>query len=183
MPKKQRPGAVTIDPQPTQPEAPKRTGRLDEWIETRALQMMRLDYYDVEIQMGVMTVEEAINSSYNDQDMRSLYFERIRAELEFLGEEEWFKTKLGDVTSKPNLEDILKYNEDFINQQEQFSNKEVVYFKNRPTAFTLDKPCFTCGQKQLIPEAAVFTRAADEAQDQFATCKNCSSRFPLHSVM
>ena len=184
MPKKQRPGTVVTPSEPQPEVAPARTlGRLDEWIEKRALQMMRRDYYDVEIQMGVMTEEEAFNSSYNDQEMRTLYFERIKSELDFYAGEEWFKTKVGNVTTKPNLEDILGYNEEFINKQEQFSNKEVVFFKNRPTAFTLDKPCFTCGQKQLIPEAAVFTRAADEAQDQFATCKNCSSRFPLHSVM
>lgn len=189
MPKKQRPSPTAPAPEPstvTPPEEisniPVRDG-LDEWIEKRALQMMRRDYYDVEIQMGIMTEEEALKSSYNDQDTRILYFDRIKSELDFFSGEDWYKTRVGNVITKPNLEDVLRYNEDFVSQQEQFSNKEVVFFKNRPTAFTLDKPCFTCGQKQLIPEAAVFTRAADEAQDQFATCKNCSSRFPLHSVM
>jgi DNA-directed RNA polymerase subunit M/transcription elongation factor TFIIS len=109
----------------------------------------------------------------------------IRVELEmFRADYPDFDTKLaGAVRSRAYDVDFHGWFEDQVNSLEEFRNGEVVYFRKRTTAFVLEKPCPNCGKRELIAEAAVFTRAADEAVDQFATCKNCSARYRLQSVI
>jgi DNA-directed RNA polymerase subunit M/transcription elongation factor TFIIS len=162
------------------------SGSLLGWAQKRAIHMLRKKAFAYELAQGLMSdretqgyknfevplIEEAVRHTLADVELnKELYGQR-------------FEDVLNEAISSENLEfDFENWDNEFRAKISDFQNYEVVFFRNRTTAFTLSKSCPNCGQKKLVAEGQVFTRSADEAASQFATCKNCSSRFRLQSVL
>lgn len=155
------------------------------WLEKKAKRDIRRDIFFLELNTGIFT--EADIETYNipDTQLISKTISRLEAEVEYYKQTyPGVSDKLTEALNSDNLDfDIYLLDENNKQGLVDFQNFEIVFFKNRTTAFTLEKPCPNCGKKELIAEAMVFTRSADEAQDQFASCKNCSSRYKLRSVI
>lgn len=177
----QQPPAVTT---PILPQG--ETGTLLAWSQKRAVHGLRKKMFAYELAQGILTEQET--QSYRNFDV-TLIEETVRhtlaeVELNKVLHGERFETILEEAVRSENLNfDFESWDRGFQEKLENFQDYEVVFFRNRTTAFTLTKPCPNCGQKKLVAEGQVFTRSADEAASQFATCKNCSSRFRLHSVL
>jgi DNA-directed RNA polymerase subunit M/transcription elongation factor TFIIS len=162
------------------------TGTLLAWAQKRALYNLRRKMFAYELAQGLITEQETV--AYNKFDV-TVIEDTVRhtlAEVELAKElhGDRFQVALQEAIRTDNLTlDIDAWDNAFQEKLDDFQNYEVVFFRNRTTAFTLTKSCPNCGQKKLVAEGQVFTRSADEAATQFATCKNCSSRFRLHSVL
>jgi len=156
------------------------------WAQKKAINMLKRQIFAFELEQGLVTEEEI--KVFNDLDV-PLIEETVRnilAEIELNKSiyGEVFENVVKEAVEKNDLDfDFQAWNDNFRGKLADFQDYEVVFFRNRTTAFTLPKPCPNCGQKKLVAEGQVFTRAADEAASQFATCKNCSSRFRLQSVL
>lgn len=184
-----RPSSSTV--QPGQPPSASTLGETGGspvlgWAQKKVIQTIVKQTFAYELTQGIITVEEA--KGYTDVSV-PLIEELVRhllAEIELkkatFGEK--FEKALNKAVEEKNYDfDLELWDEDFQTKLTDFQDYEVVFFRNRTTAFTLPKPCPNCGQKKLVAEGQVFTRSADEAASQFATCKNCSSRFRLQSVL
>ena len=162
------------------------SGSVLSWAQKRANHQLRKKIFAYELSQGLLTGAETL--AYKVPDV-TLIEEAVRHTLadvelnkELFGDA--FQAVLDEAVRTENLDfDFDTWNADFRDQVAGFQDFEVVFFRNRTTAFTLSKSCPNCGQKKLVAEGQVFTRSADEAASQFATCKNCSSRFRLHSVL
>jgi len=159
---------------------------LETWISKRVRNAVLKRMFQLEIDQGLVDEEEVLR--YPDVDIASIQegIRETKVEIEAYTMEygESFQNALSEaVRSKNYSMDFFLWAADMRDALENYKNKEIVYLRKRTTAFTLEKPCPNCGKKELIAEAAVFTRAADEAVDQFATCKNCSARYRLQSVL
>jgi DNA-directed RNA polymerase subunit M/transcription elongation factor TFIIS len=156
------------------------------WAQKRAIHMLRVKTFAYELSQGLLTDREIVG--YRNIDI-PIVEEAVRHTLadvelnkEIYGER--FQEALDEAVRTENLDfDFEAWDPEFREKFSDFQTYEVVFFRNRTTAFTLSKSCPNCGQKKLVAEGQVFTRSADEAASQFATCKNCSSRFRLHSVL
>lgn len=162
------------------------TETLETWISKRARKMVLNRLFSLELEMGLINDSEL--ESYKDLDIALVQSEikdvRLEIEMYKLDYGASFEQALEEaVRTKNYLFDFFLWVDQKREALEEFRDKEIVYFRKRTTAFTLEKPCPNCGKKELIAEAAVFTRAADEAVDQFATCKNCSARYRLQAVL
>lgn len=157
---------------------------LSSWIQMRAMAILRSQTFSYELFQGI--VKEDDIKSYGDlkTDMMEETIRHTLSQIELHKDEPGFTEALKRaVANKDYTFDFETWDSTFNTNLQTFQDYEVVFFRNRTTAFTLPKPCPNCGQKKLIAEGSVFTRAADEAASQFATCKNCSSRFRLQSVL
>lgn len=159
---------------------------LENWIAKKARMNLLKKQFAFELEQGLLTLQDiesytglAIGRIQEEiRDIR-LSIEMYKAEFP----ETFMRDLLSEIRAgKPDF-DFFLWVEDNRRELREFQDKEVVYYRKRTTAFTLEKPCPNCGKKDLIAEAAVFTRAADEAVDQFATCKNCSARYRLQAVL
>jgi DNA-directed RNA polymerase subunit M/transcription elongation factor TFIIS len=148
------------------------------------MKILRRQTFSYELSQGIVKEEDI--QTYGDlkTDVIEEMIRHTLSQIELRTDEPGFNAALNKAVSTKNYDfDFDTWDSDFSDQLKNFQDYEVVFFRNRTTAFTLPKPCPNCGQKKLIAEGAVFTRAADEAASQFATCKNCSSRFRLQSVI
>jgi len=159
---------------------------LENWIARKARNNLLRKQFSFELEQGILTLQDV--ETYTGLAVGRIQEEikDIRLMIE-LYSHEYPETFMRDLMSairsgKPDF-DFFLWVEDNRRDLQEFQDKEVVYYRKRTTAFTLEKPCPNCGKKDLIAEAAVFTRAADEAVDQFATCKNCSARYRLQAVL
>lgn len=156
------------------------------WVQRKAIDTVRRKTFVYELDQGLLTEEEItkfteLNVGVIEQTVLGLLSE---IELNKTTYGERFDSALDRAVRDNDIAfDFQRWNDDFNEKLDDFQAYEVVFFRNRTTAFTLPKPCPNCGQKKLVAEGQVFTRSADEAASQFATCKNCSSRFRLQSVM
>jgi DNA-directed RNA polymerase subunit M/transcription elongation factor TFIIS len=169
----------SVAPPSTQPETD-----LSKWVQIRAMKMIRSQTFSYELSQGIVKEDEI--QTYGDlkTDVIEEMIRHTLAQIELRKDEPGFTEALNQAISTRDYDfDFDTWDSNFSEQLKTFQDYEVVFFKNRTTAFTLPKPCPNCGQKKLIAEGSVFTRAADEAASQFATCKNCSSRFRLQSVL
>lgn len=159
---------------------------LENWIAKKARMNLLKKQFSFELDQGLLTLKDV-------EGYTGLAIGRIQEEIKNIRlmiemyKHEYPETFMRDLLSairagKPDF-DFYLWDEENQKDLREFQNKEVVYYRKRTTAFTLEKPCPNCGKKELIAEAAVFTRAADEAVDQFATCKNCSARYRLQAVL
>jgi DNA-directed RNA polymerase subunit M/transcription elongation factor TFIIS len=154
------------------------------WIQSKTIHDLVKKTFSYELSQGLVTFEEV--RAYNDfkPSLIEEYVRHYLSQIEINNDNPGFKSALDEAIRTKNYDfDFDLWDEEFKRNLDQFQNYEVVFFRNRVTAFTLEKPCPNCNQKKLVAEGAVFTRAADEAASQFATCKNCSSRFRLQSVL
>ena len=172
---------------PAQPTEPVVSGNpYVSWAQKKAIDTLKKQTFAFELEQGLITEEEIkgfmdLSVPLIEETVRNILSE-IELNKNVYGE--MFENVLKDAVDKNNLDfDFQNWNDAFRTKLSDFQDYEVVFFRNRTTAFTLPKPCPNCGQKKLVAEGQVFTRAADEAASQFATCKNCSSRFRLQSVL
>jgi DNA-directed RNA polymerase subunit M/transcription elongation factor TFIIS len=150
------------------------------WVRNRADQILRKQYFYYELEQGIVTPSEIGSYTGFDASRRTEIEKHTEAQIILHEDEPGFKDALETaIRNKDYNFDFETWDSAFRSDLERFQDYEVVFFRNRTTAFTLDKPCPNCGQKKLVSEGAVFTRSADEAASRFATCKNCSSRFRL----
>lgn len=171
---------------PVQPTVTEQGG-LFGWVQKKAINDLRKQTFSYELQQGLMS--EADISGYNDikqpiiEEVVKHYLTLIEMnKAETNGDK--FQEELDKAVRDNNYDfDFTSWDADFNQELKDHQDYEIVFFKNRTTAFTLPKACPNCGQKKLVAEGQVFTRAADEAASQFATCKNCSSRFRLQGVL
>lgn len=159
---------------------------LENWIARKARLNLLRKQFAFELEQGLLTLQDVEGFSGLPVDRIQEEIRDIRITIEIY-KDEFPETFMRDLLSaiqagKPDF-DFFLWSEDNRRGLREFQDKEVVYYRKRTTAFTLEKPCPNCGKKDLIAEAAVFTRAADEAVEQFATCKNCSARYRLQAVL
>jgi len=154
------------------------------WAQKKAFRDIRNHMFAYELSQGIVKPQEIMTFQDFDTPAIENMVRHYQAQYELNKDTPGFLPALETAIRTNNLDfDFDAWEPEFQEQMERFQDYEVVFFRNRTTAFTLPKPCPNCGQKKLIAEGAVFTRAADEAASQFATCKNCSSRFRLQSVL
>jgi DNA-directed RNA polymerase subunit M/transcription elongation factor TFIIS len=154
------------------------------WAQRKAEYVMKKQIFAYEISQGILLLPET--SLYTDLNTKVIenMIRHYQAQYELNKDIPGFLSAMEQAMKSNNFDfDFDNWDPSFTEQLQDFQDYEVVFFRNRTTAFTLPKPCPNCGQKKLIAEGVVFTRAADEAASQFATCKNCSSRFRLQSVL
>jgi DNA-directed RNA polymerase subunit M/transcription elongation factor TFIIS len=179
-----QPAPAASPPTPSLPESPSETMDVTSWIQSKTIHDLVKKTFSYELSQGLVTFEEV--RAYNDfkPSLIEEYVRHYLSQIEINNDNPGFKSALDEAIRTKNYDfDFDLWDEEFKRNLDQFQNYEVVFFRNRVTAFTLEKPCPNCNQKKLVAEGAVFTRAADEAASQFATCKNCSSRFRLQSVL
>lgn len=172
---------------PAQPVVSDQGDGLFGWVQKKAINDLRKQTFAYELQQGLLTIDDL--TGYNDlkqpviEELVKHYLSLIELnKMEESGDK--FQVELDKAVRDNNYDfDFSSWDSDFTTNLKDHQDYEIVFFKNRTTAFTLPKPCPNCGQKKLVAEGQVFTRAADEAASQFATCKNCSSRFRLQSVI
>lgn len=171
-----------VRPTATTTAAPPEASMSDQelWVRNRADHILRKQYFYYELEQGIMTPNEVSSYGGFDASKRTEIEKHTLAQIVLHEDEPGFKDALETAIRNKDYDfDFETWDSQFRREMEIFQDYEVVFFRNRTTAFTLDKPCPNCGQKKLVSEGAVFTRAADEAATRFATCKNCSSRFRL----
>jgi DNA-directed RNA polymerase subunit M/transcription elongation factor TFIIS len=154
------------------------------WAQKKAEHELRKQVFSYELFQGIIKPQETLTFTTFDTNLLESMIRHYQGEYELNKDVPGFQQALDAAVQTNNLDfDFDTWEPEFTNRLSGFQDYEVVFFRNRTTAFTLPRPCPNCGQKKLIAEGAVFTRAADEAASQFATCKNCSSRFRLQSVL
>ena len=154
------------------------------WAQRKAEHELRKRTFSYEIYQGIVRPQETLTFSGLDTSLIESMVRHYQGEYELNKDVPGFQQAVEEAIQSNNFDfDFDTWESDFRTRLETFQNYEVVFFRNRTTAFTLPRPCPNCGQKKLIAEGAVFTRSADEAASHFATCKNCSSRFRLQSVL
>lgn len=159
---------------------------VNNWIAKKARQNLLKRQFSFELEQGILGMKDV--ETYPGLPIEKIQDEirNIRMTIELYKHEhpEIFMRDLIAAIRSGNLDfDFFLWDPDHRQSLQEYQDKEIVYYRKRTTAFTLEKPCPNCGKNDLIAEAAVFTRAADEAVDQFATCKNCSARYRLQAVL
>lgn len=154
------------------------------WAQRKAEYELRKQTFAYEIAQGIIKPTETNLYSNLDTSLIEGMIRHYQSQYELNKDIPDFLQAMEQAMGSNNFDfDFDTWEPRFLEELSNFQDYEVVFFRNRTTAFTLPKPCPNCGQKKLIAEGSVFTRAADEAASQFATCKNCSSRFRLQSVL
>jgi DNA-directed RNA polymerase subunit M/transcription elongation factor TFIIS len=168
---------------PTPESTPAREGFLG-WAQRKAEYELRRQIFAYELNQEIIKPTETSLYTNLDTTLIEGMIRHYQSQYELNKDTPGFSQAMDQAMRTNNFDfDFDTWEPRFSEELTNFQDYEVVFFRNRTTAFTLPKPCPNCGQKKLIAEGSVFTRAADEAATQFATCKNCSSRFRLQSVL
>jgi DNA-directed RNA polymerase subunit M/transcription elongation factor TFIIS len=158
---------------------------IDNWVAKRAQNQILKRQFSLEIEQGLLDFPDVQTYSGATALLQAeIMSVRVDIEMFRLEYPEGFERRLNEAVRGRDYD--VNFHDWFEDQTEmlnEYRDREIVYFRKRTTAFVLEKPCPNCGKREMIAEAAVFTRAADEAVDQFATCKNCSARYRLQSVL